>query len=189
MSMRGILVAIGAVAVLQSPSWARAGVFPFSITQTSGGQISVECAGPWGRVSLCHAVPIAYERSYPFYSAEDNIFSAVGTWWCAAYRGSICNTRQKIAELHFCGPGAGNSPPSVDLTVDERTLTVNQAASCTGTVVKSVLGQNGELALLLLALGFPADLDDDRMGEIGQLLAGIAASIMADAGISARSEA
>ncbi|HNC06216.1 MAG TPA: hypothetical protein PLS38_07935, partial [Solirubrobacterales bacterium] len=56
-------------------------------------------------------------------------------------------------------------------------------------VATGVLGQNGELALLLLALGFPADLDDDRMGEIGQLLAGIAASIMADAGISARSEA
>ena len=144
MSARAVLVAVGAFAALQSPSWVRAGTFPFSITQTAGGQISVECAGPWGRVSLCHAVPIAYERSYPFYSAEDNIFSAVGTWWCAAYRGSICNTRQKIAELHFCGPGAGNSPPSVDLTVDERTLTVNQAASCTGTVVKSVLGQNGE---------------------------------------------
>ena len=144
MSTRAVLVAVGAFAALHSPSWASAGTFPFSITQTAGGQISVECAGPWGRVSLCHAVPIVYNEGYPFYSAEDNLFSAVGTWWCAAYRGSICNSRQKIAETHFCGPGAGNSPPHVDLTVDERTLTVNQTSSCTGTVVRSVLGQNGE---------------------------------------------
>ena len=144
MSARAVLVAVGAFAALQSPSWAWAGTFPFSITQTAGGQISVECAGPWGRVSRCHAVPTVYEQSYPFYSADDNILSPVGTWWCAAYRGSICNPRQTIAELRFCGPGAGNSLPYVNLTVDQRTLTVNQASSCTGTLVRSMLGQNGE---------------------------------------------
>ena len=56
-------------------------------------------------------------------------------------------------------------------------------------VATGVLGQNGELALLLLALGFTGDLGDERMDEIGELLSGIAGSIMAEAGISARPEA
>ncbi len=144
MSARTILVAVGAFAALQSPFWARADTFPFSITSASGRLISVECAGPWGRVSLCQKVTDLPPQNYTFYWADDTLFSAMGTWWCAVYSGSICNTRQTIAQINFCGPGAGNSPSYVDLTLDERTLTVNQAASCTGTVVKSVLGQNGE---------------------------------------------
>lgn len=56
-------------------------------------------------------------------------------------------------------------------------------------VATGIRGQNGELALLLLALGFPADLDGDRMEEIGELLSGIARSVMAEAGIVARAEA
>ncbi len=50
-------------------------------------------------------------------------------------------------------------------------------------VAVGVRGQGGELALLLLALGFPGDLNEDRMTEIGQLLVGVAAEIMTEAGI------
>jgi DNA-binding IclR family transcriptional regulator len=56
-------------------------------------------------------------------------------------------------------------------------------------VAAGVRAQNGNLGLLLLALGFPADLDDARMTEIGQLLADMAASIMAEAGIATSAEA
>jgi hypothetical protein len=117
---------------------------PFSITQTDVGQISVECAGPWGRLSGCVTVADVPAESYPFYWVEHTVFSPVGTWWCAAYRGSRCDSRRLIAQIHFCGPGAGNSPIYVDLLLDQQKLTVNQASSCTGTVVRSVLGQTGE---------------------------------------------
>lgn len=52
-------------------------------------------------------------------------------------------------------------------------------------VVAGVRGKNGNLGLLLLALGFPADLDEERMAEIGQMLSDMAKSIMAEAGVPA----
>lgn len=79
MSARAILVAAGAFAALQSASWARADTFPFSITSASGRPISVECAGPWGRVSLCQKVADLPPQNYPFYWADDTLFSATGT--------------------------------------------------------------------------------------------------------------
>lgn len=50
-------------------------------------------------------------------------------------------------------------------------------------VSAGIRGQGGELALLLLALGFPGDLDEERMTEIGSVLAGIAGDVMIEAGI------
>lgn len=50
-------------------------------------------------------------------------------------------------------------------------------------VAAGIRGPDGELALLLLAIGFPGDLDDDRMAEIGRSLSGIAAEVMAAAGV------
>jgi len=51
-------------------------------------------------------------------------------------------------------------------------------------VAAGIVGKNGELALLLLALGFPGELGDERMAEIGRLLSGIAGEVMAEAGIA-----
>ncbi len=48
-----------------------------------------------------------------------------------------------------------------------------------------ILGQSGELELLLLALGFPGQLDTDRIQEIGKLLLSVADSVMTESGIEA----
>ncbi len=50
-------------------------------------------------------------------------------------------------------------------------------------VAAGIRGPDGKLALLLLAIGFPGDLGDDRMAEIGRRLSGIATEVMAAAGI------
>jgi len=50
-------------------------------------------------------------------------------------------------------------------------------------VAAGILGQSGELELILLALGFPSQLDDDRLAEIGTLLVSVARDVMAEAGV------
>lgn len=50
-------------------------------------------------------------------------------------------------------------------------------------VAAGVRGQSGELELLLLALGFPAQLDDGRLNEVGELLVDIAHRVMSEAGV------
>lgn len=51
-------------------------------------------------------------------------------------------------------------------------------------VAAGIRGPDGRLVLLLLSIGFAGDLDEDRMGEIGRLLGGIASDVMADAGVA-----
>jgi len=50
-------------------------------------------------------------------------------------------------------------------------------------VAAGVRGQSGELELVLLVLGFPNQLDGDRIVEIGSLLRSTADAIMSEAGI------
>ena len=50
-------------------------------------------------------------------------------------------------------------------------------------VAAGIRGQSGELELLLLALGFPAQLDDSRLDEVGEMLVDIADRVMNDAGV------
>ncbi|HYO19893.1 MAG TPA: IclR family transcriptional regulator C-terminal domain-containing protein, partial [Dermatophilaceae bacterium] len=50
-------------------------------------------------------------------------------------------------------------------------------------VAAGIRGQTGDLELLLLVLGFPNQLDADRIVEIGSLLRSTADSIMSEAGI------
>lgn len=50
-------------------------------------------------------------------------------------------------------------------------------------VASGIRGPSGELELLLLALGFPGQLDDDRLEETGSLLRRVAGSIMDEAGV------
>ena len=52
-------------------------------------------------------------------------------------------------------------------------------------VAAGIWGVDGELELVLLALGFPAQLDGERLTEIGTLLRNTADAVMADAGSSA----
>ncbi|HMT05570.1 MAG: IclR family transcriptional regulator [Solirubrobacterales bacterium] len=52
-------------------------------------------------------------------------------------------------------------------------------------VASGILGADGELELVLLALGFPAQLDGERLDEIGAVLRGTAEAVMASAGIAA----
>lgn len=49
-------------------------------------------------------------------------------------------------------------------------------------VASGIWGPSGELELLLLALGFPGQLDGDRLRETGELLKTVAGSVMAEAG-------
>lgn len=51
-------------------------------------------------------------------------------------------------------------------------------------VASGILGANGGLELVLLALGFPAQLDGERLDEIGAVLRGTAEAVMASAGIA-----
>ena len=46
-----------------------------------------------------------------------------------------------------------------------------------------IRGQSGELELMVLALGFPGQLDSERIDEIGELLLDVARSVMAEAGV------
>jgi DNA-binding IclR family transcriptional regulator len=50
-------------------------------------------------------------------------------------------------------------------------------------VAAGIWTQSGELGLVLLVLGFPNQLNDDRVVEIGELLKSTADSIMAEAGV------
>lgn len=50
-------------------------------------------------------------------------------------------------------------------------------------VAAGIHGQNGKLALILLALGFPGDLGDDRLASIGEILTAVATEVMAEAGV------
>jgi DNA-binding IclR family transcriptional regulator len=50
-------------------------------------------------------------------------------------------------------------------------------------VAAGIRGQSGELELLLLVLGFPNQLDPERIDEIGTLLRSTADTIMSEAGI------
>lgn len=52
-------------------------------------------------------------------------------------------------------------------------------------VASGILGPDGQLALVLLAIGFQGDLDDSRMAEVGERLSGIAAEVMTTAGVAA----
>jgi DNA-binding IclR family transcriptional regulator len=52
-------------------------------------------------------------------------------------------------------------------------------------VAAGIWGTDGELELVLLALGFPTQLDDDRLTEVGELLRDTADEVMATAGASA----
>ena len=52
-------------------------------------------------------------------------------------------------------------------------------------VAAGIWGNGGELELVLLALGFPTQLDSDRLGEIGKVLKATADEIMAGAGAEA----
>ncbi len=49
-------------------------------------------------------------------------------------------------------------------------------------VAAGIWGTDGQLELVLLALGFPGQLDGDRLGEVGALLRNTADAVMADAG-------
>ena len=51
-------------------------------------------------------------------------------------------------------------------------------------VAAGIWGADGNLELVLLALGFPAQLDGDRLGEIGEVLRSTADQVMAGAGSS-----
>ena len=53
-------------------------------------------------------------------------------------------------------------------------------------VASGIRGPSGELELLLLALGFPGQLDGDRIDETGLLLKRVAGSVMAEAGVPSR---
>jgi len=52
-------------------------------------------------------------------------------------------------------------------------------------VAAGIWGTDGELELVLLALGFPTQLDGDRLTEVGELLRDTADEVMATAGASA----
>lgn len=52
-------------------------------------------------------------------------------------------------------------------------------------VAAGVWGRSGHLEMLLLALGFQSQLDGDRIPKVGELLSGVADSVMAEAGASA----
>jgi len=52
-------------------------------------------------------------------------------------------------------------------------------------VAAGVWGTTGELEILLLALGFPNQLDGEKIAEVGTVLCGVADSVMADAGVAA----
>ena len=51
-------------------------------------------------------------------------------------------------------------------------------------VAAGIWGSGGELELVLLALGFPTQLDGDRLTEIGEVLRQASQEIMATAGVS-----
>lgn len=50
-------------------------------------------------------------------------------------------------------------------------------------VAAGIRGQSGELELLLLALGFPSQMDDSRLAEVGEVLVSVAGQVMAEAGV------
>lgn len=52
-------------------------------------------------------------------------------------------------------------------------------------VAAGIWGPDGELELVLLALGFPVQLDGGRLTEIGKVLRGTADEVMAGAGVTA----
>jgi len=52
-------------------------------------------------------------------------------------------------------------------------------------VAAGIFGSEGDLELVLLALGFPNQLDSERMNEIGRVLRSTALEIMATAGVPA----
>lgn len=54
-------------------------------------------------------------------------------------------------------------------------------------VAVGIDGTSGELELIVLALGFPSQLDDERLGEVGQTLVALARDVMAEAGVSSPS--
>ena len=51
-------------------------------------------------------------------------------------------------------------------------------------VATGIRGRSGELGLMLLALGFANQFDDDRIEEVGKLLRDTAEAVMADAGVA-----
>ena len=54
-------------------------------------------------------------------------------------------------------------------------------------VAAGINGQSGDLELVVLALGFPSQLDDKRLEEVGRLLVSVARDVMAEAGVSSAS--
>jgi DNA-binding IclR family transcriptional regulator len=54
-------------------------------------------------------------------------------------------------------------------------------------VAAGINGQSGDLELVVLALGFPSQLDDERLEEVGRLLVSVARDVMAEAGVSSAS--
>ena len=142
MSMRAILVAIGAVAVLQSPSGPRASdSYPFLISSPGGVAHSIVCGGPWFRTSGCVPIGSGAVQELEFYRARDTSFSPIGRWQCLVYRGDECASL--MAMVDFCGPGVRGYPHSVHLKL-AGFLTVNQLGHCSWAQATSVLGQNGE---------------------------------------------
>jgi hypothetical protein len=137
------ICAVTAVAVLETPLRAGAESYPFAITvEASRDKVAVICSGPYFRSSDCQEVPGRGKRTV-FYTAESNIFPVQGDWGCVV--SSSCFVGRDIDGLSFCGPGAGNAPKEVELTLRSDgglKLSSNQASSCTGTpiVARSVLG-------------------------------------------------
>ncbi|MCB0870827.1 MAG: IclR family transcriptional regulator [Solirubrobacterales bacterium] len=63
-------------------------------------------------------------------------------------------------------------------SVSHGELNENNAAAA------GICGAEGELELVLLALGFPTQLDGDRLDEVGRLLRDTADEVMANAGVA-----
>jgi len=54
-------------------------------------------------------------------------------------------------------------------------------------VAVGIDGPSGELELVVLALGFPSQLDDERLEEVGRLLVSLARDVMVEAGVQSAS--
>lgn len=140
---------LGAVAAVVSPillapmaAWA-ADDIPFAITGAVNGTIA--CRGPgFGdlapRLSGCRRFDPG--RRQVFYSADDNIFTPFGRWGCTIHTNCGESEVPEVpkAEVVFC-----LSSDRVELHWDGgASLTANQPLICISTLVRSVLGQNGE---------------------------------------------
>jgi hypothetical protein len=137
---------LGMVALVAAKSMsptARAESYPFALTAgVNLDTVAITCGGPWFRTSDCSVVPARGKRTV-FYAAESGVLPVAGEWYCQA--DTKCSSGSFLGSVTFCGPGGGNAPKDVELTL-YRDLKSNQASSCTGTriVTRSVLGQTGE---------------------------------------------